>query len=132
VGNPYCGWCKVLAQFLQDHEELFARDYIDLKIDTMRMTHGRSGGRIPPAEGRPGRSLVRHFRRSGGQCWPPPSDRTENIGYPYQPDEVAHFVKAIRETRKSITDTELAAIETDLHDFRIKTRAKRRPNGNRK
>lgn len=41
VDTPYCGWCKVLSRFLADHEVLFDQDFIDLKIDTLRMTDGK-------------------------------------------------------------------------------------------
>ena len=119
VGNPYCGWCKVLAQFLQDHEELFAKDYIDLKIDTLRMTNGEEVAksyRPKNAQGVPWFVILDAnetvLATSVGQ--------NGNIGYPHQPDEVAHFVQMIRETRKLITDTQLASIETDLHAFRTK------------
>ncbi len=37
VGTPYCGWCNVLAQFVQDHAQSFETDYVDIKIDTLRM-----------------------------------------------------------------------------------------------
>ncbi len=119
VGNPYCGWCKVLGQFLQDHEELFARDYIDLKIDSLRMTNGEevaASHRPKDAQGDPWFVIL----DAAGTVLATSVGQNGNIGYPHQPDEVSHFVKMIRETRKLITDTELASIETDLHDFRIK------------
>ena len=45
VGTPYCGWCKILAQFVQDHQSLIAADYVDVKIDTMRMINGAKAPR---------------------------------------------------------------------------------------
>ncbi|MBC7966196.1 MAG: thioredoxin family protein, partial [Fuerstia sp.] len=51
VGTPYCGWCTVLAQFFQDHESLITTDYVDIKIDTMRMTNGEQvAARLAPGE----------------------------------------------------------------------------------
>jgi thioredoxin-related protein len=57
VGTPYCGWCNVLAQFVQDHQSLIATDYVDIKIDTTRMTNGEQvAARLSP-------------KKSGGVPW---------------------------------------------------------------
>lgn len=119
VGNPYCGWCKVLAQFLQDHDELFAKDYVDLKIDTVRMINGEnvaSSHRPKDCQGDPWFMILDGM----GNVLATSVGTNGNIGYPLQPDEVSHFVKMIRDTHRRITSEELASIETDLHDFRTK------------
>ena len=123
VGTPYCGWCNVLAQFVQDHESLFASDYVDIKIDTMRMTNGeQAAARLAPNE-------------SGGIPWMVILDASGkelasshgpdgNIGYPYQPNEIAHFMTMLRDTRKRLTDADLDAIAADLNEYRDKREAK--------
>jgi hypothetical protein len=51
VGTPYYGSCNVLAQFVQDHESLIATDYVDIKIDTVRMTNGEQvAAQLSPKE----------------------------------------------------------------------------------
>ena len=106
VGTPYCGWCNVLAQFVQDHESLIATDYVDIKIDTMRMTNGEQvAARLAPGE-------------SGGVPWMVILDASGkqvasshgpdgNIGYPFQPNEIAHFITMLRDTRTRLTDADL-------------------------
>lgn len=119
VGNPYCGWCTVLSQFLQDHEPVFARDYVDVKIDTLRMTNGEAvaeAHRPQDCQGIPWFVIL----DASGSVLQTSVGGNGNIGYPHEPAEVAHFVRMIRETRMTITDEELATIESDLHDYRIK------------
>ncbi len=117
VGSPYCGWCNVLAQFVQDHDALLATDYVDIKIDTIRMTNGEQvAGRLAA-------------QRNGGIPWMVILDSTGkelassfapdgNIGYPYQPNEISHFIAMIRETRKKLTDADLDRIAADLNAYR--------------
>ena len=125
VGTPYCGWCNVLAQFVQDHESLFAADYVDIKIDTMRMANGEQvAARLAPGEngGVPwmvildatGKELANSFGPDG------------NVGYPYQPNEIAHFITMLRESRKKLTDTDLEAIAADMNAYRDSREAKSR------
>ena len=123
VGTPYCGWCNVLAQFVHDHESLFATDFVDIKIDTMRMTNGeQAAARLAPSE-------------SGGVPWMVILDASGkelasshgpdgNIGYPYQPNEIAHFITMLRDTRKRLTDADLDSIAADLNAYRDKREAK--------
>lgn len=123
VGTPYCGWCNVLAQFVQDHESLFATDYVDIKIDTMRMTNGEQvAARLAPSEngGVPwmvildasGKELANSFGPDG------------NVGYPYQPNEIAHFITMLRESRKKLTDADLEIIAADMNSYRDNREAK--------
>ena len=123
VGTPYCGWCNVLAQFVQDHESLIATDYVDIKIDTMRMTNGeQAAARLAPGE-------------SGGVPWMVILDASGkqvasshgpdgNIGYPFQPNEIAHFITMLRDTRKRLTDADLDSIAADLNAYRDEREAK--------
>ena len=123
VGTPYCGWCNVLAQFVQDHESLIATDYVDIKIDTMRMTNGEQvAARLAPGE-------------SGGVPWMVILDASGkqvasshgpdgNIGYPFQPNEIAHFITMLRDTRKRLTDADLDIIAADLNSYRDQREAK--------
>ena len=117
VGSPYCGWCNVLAQFVQDHDALLTTDYVDIKIDTLRMTNGEQVAERLAAQkngGVPwmvildssGKELASSFAADG------------NIGYPYQPNEIAHFITMIRETRKKLTDADLDKFAADLNAYR--------------
>lgn len=123
VGDPYCGWCKVLSQFIQDHESLFAKDYVDIKIDTERMVNGEKvaeSHRPSGAQGHPWFVIL----DSSGKVLATSVSQKGNIGYPAAPDEIDHFMKMLRDTRQSISDDELTSIETDLNEFRIRRERK--------
>jgi thioredoxin-related protein len=125
VGTPYCGWCHVLAQFTQDHAELLSKDYVDIKIDTLRMTNGEAvASRYQPAA-----------KQSLGVPWFVILDETGktlatsvgpkgNIGYPFQAPEIDHFMGMLRETRQKLTDAELEQLQADLVAYREERESK--------
>lgn len=127
VGTPYCGWCHVLAQFTQDHAEVLSKDYVDIKIDTLRMTNGEAvASRYQPTA-----------RQSLGVPWFVILDETGktlassvgpngNIGYPYQAPEVDHFIGMLRGTREKLTDAELEQLRADLIAYREDRERKQR------
>lgn len=117
VGDPYCGWCKVLARFLDGHKETFDQDYVHLKIDILRMTHGKEvAARFQPGNdlGHPwmaildptGKALITSLGPQG------------NTGYPYEPPEIDHFLTMLTTTRKRLTDADLSTIRQHLNEFR--------------
>lgn len=124
VGSPYCGWCTILSQFMQDHQAVFATDYVDVKIDTMRMTNGEQvASRLEP-------------QGAGGIPWMvilDPSGKTlatsigpgGNIGYPYQPEEIEHFVSMLKATKNRLTDADIEAIVSDLNAYRVARETKK-------
>ncbi len=125
IGDPYCGWCTVLAQFMQDHEVLFAIDYIDVKIDTARMTGGKEvAARLNPQkdyQGRPWMVILDSSGKTIASSFSPEG----NIGYPCAPAEVAHFMTMLKETRQKLTDEDLQKIEADLNAYREQREAKK-------
>lgn len=123
VGDPYCGWCKVLSQFVQDHESLLAKDFVDVKIDTLRMSNGvkvSEAHRPPNANGHPWFIIM----GPAGEVLATSVSDKGNIGYPGAAEEIAHFMKMLRDTRKSLTDEDLTSLEADLNDFRIRREKK--------
>lgn len=118
VGNPYCGWCNILAQFMQDHSELFGKDYVDIKIDTLRMTNGEAvASRYQPAaENGLGVPWVVVLDESGKTLASSVGPKG-NIGYPYQLPEIEYFIGMLRETRQKLTDAELDQLRSDLVKF---------------
>ncbi len=117
VGTPYCGWCKVLAQFLQDHEGVFATDYVDLKLDTLRMTHGEQvAARFEPKGGGGIPWMV--ILDASGTVLTSSIGPDGNIGYPYKPEEISHFLTMLRETKQNLSDADLGQIEADLNRYR--------------
>lgn len=112
VGGPGCGWCVVLARYLDGQKELVAQDYIHLKLDS----------RMPEAE-----EVIGKLRekKEGGVPWMAilaadgetlvTSDGDEgNIGYPGEPESQVHWEHMLRTTRQRLTDDDLAALLAPL------------------
>lgn len=113
LSAPWCGWCHVLADFLDEHAELFDAHYVRLKIDLDRMDNAaavaarlrdESSGGIPwfavlDAQGRPAIT----------------SDGPEgNIGYPAREHEIAHFLTMLERSAPRMTAAERATIREAL------------------
>jgi hypothetical protein len=105
----------VLGEFLGRPKvrALMEKDFVELAIDTDRMTHGKEVYEQVKAG------------RSGGLPWLVVLDATGkelicgigeqgNIGAPVQPWECAHFVRMVRETRERLTDAEVQVIADEL------------------
>ena len=125
VGTPYCGWCNILASFMQDHESLLSRDYVDIKIDTMRMVNSEQvASLLAPQKngGVPWMVLLDPSGKELSSSFAPDG----NIGYPYQPEEIAYFISMLRSTRTNLTDDDLQTIAADLNAYRETQEAKRR------
>ncbi|MFM7166224.1 MAG: thioredoxin family protein [Planctomycetaceae bacterium] len=118
VGSPYCGWCTVLSRFMQQQQSVFAIDYVDLKIDTLRMLHGESvaaGLQPAGAEGIPWMVIL----DASGKTLATSIGPEGNIGYPYQPAEIAHFLSMLKSTRSRLTDAQLESIAAELTAWRV-------------
>jgi len=122
VGTPYCGWCRVLSRFVDANKEIFAKDYVHLKIDTQRMLHGKEiTERYRPSDklGVPwmvilddtGKSLINSLGPQG------------NTGYPSEPSEIDHFLTMLTTTRNKITNSDLFVLRERLsaaHEVRMR------------
>ncbi|MDB5348411.1 MAG: dsbH 2 [Schlesneria sp.] len=126
VGTPYCGWCHVLAQFTQDHASLLSKDYVDIKIDTLRMTNGEvvASRYQPAAEQSLGVPWFVILDESGKTLATSVGPKG-NIGYPFQAPEIDHFIGMLRETRQKLTDAELEQLRADLVTYREERESKK-------
>lgn len=118
VGNPYCRWCKVLTQFLSKHEPVLSRDFVDLKLDTMRMPHGQEvAARLRPSNisGVPWMVIL----DASGKVLSTSVGPGGNCGYPGEPAEIDHFLSMLAGTRQRLGDEDLQAIRADLDAYRI-------------
>jgi thiol-disulfide isomerase/thioredoxin len=118
VGTPYCGWCKVLDSFLLEHESLFARDFVDLRIDTMRMTGGEAvANRLKPGDslGIPWMVIL----DASGEVVANSVGPKGNIGYPVLLEEIDHFMSMLRGSATRMTPADMGEIRRALDDYRI-------------
>lgn len=119
-GAPWCGWCHRLDDWLLRPEiaKILGQDYLDVKIDVDRMTHGKE--------------VLTHYRESdkGGIPWfvmvnaegkelatsddPKAKGVNKNIGFPATTEEIAHFVTMLKATKKRMTDKDIEAVAASL------------------
>lgn len=118
VGNPYCGWCKVLTKFLDDHKAILGRDYIDLRVDVMRMEHGvEVAERYLPAgsQGDPWMVIL----DASGKVVANSVGKDGNIGYPLRKGEIDDFLSMLTATKQRLSDADLKQIRADLTAYRV-------------
>lgn len=114
-GAPWCGWCHRLEDWMarEDISPLLTKEFVDVKIDVdrtvggkemlERYSKGKSGG-IPwfvflDAEGK---AIVDSNAADG------------NVGFPAQPNEIAHFGAMLEKAAKKLTKGEIATIKGSL------------------
>ncbi len=110
--GPRCGWCTVLSRFVDDHADLFHKEFVYLKLDprlengdaVIERVHPTQQGGIPwfvflDADGKP---LITSDGPNG------------NIGYPGEPDSRVHFEKMLRTEPRHLTDADIASLIADL------------------
>jgi thioredoxin-related protein len=113
-GAPWCGWCHRLDDFLAQPEiaSLIGADYIDVKIDVDRMDNGKD-------------VLETNCKKQGGIPWTVILDAQGkalansdgpkgNIGFPYEPEEIEHFVGMLKQTARKLTAKQIEQVAEGL------------------
>jgi hypothetical protein len=111
--GAFCGPCILLSRFLDQHQALFAKDYVYIKLDS-RFKNGpdvlqrlrKEPWGIPwmvilEPDGQP---LINSTAADG------------NIGFPSTPGGIQHFEKMLRTTARRMTDAEINSLIDDLHN----------------
>jgi thioredoxin-related protein len=114
-GAPWCGWCHRLEDWLAEPEvaAILDHDYVVTKIDIDRMNDGKR--------------VMMQFRKSdsGGIPWYTILDskrnslatadgRGGNIGYPYRPEEIDHFLATVKSTSRKIDGEQIEKLHQSL------------------
>ena len=94
---PWCGWCHKLADWMAQPEiaAIFDREFVTVSVDIDRMTHGKEIlTRFRPSEkgGIPWFAVLDSKGKSLGDSDGPGGN---NIGYPFKPEEIDHFMTLI-------------------------------------
>lgn len=114
-GAPWCGWCHKLDAWLLKKEvaPIFSKDYVDLKIDQDRMTNAKE---VFVKYNKAGEGGIPWFviLDSNGKALITSDADKNNIGFPYEPNEIDHFVKMLNATRKKLTDDDVKALKISL------------------
>jgi len=120
-GAPWCGWCRHLENWAAQPSvaSLLAKDFVDLKIDTDRMTGGKE-------------VLAATCKEQGGIPWFAVLDASgqsladsglgaKNIGFPSTDDEIARFAELLNRVRRNLTEEDVTSIAASLKAWRSKT-----------
>jgi hypothetical protein len=124
-GAPWCGWCHQLEDWMAQPAvaTLLAKDFVDVKIDTDRMTGGKE-------------LLAAHCKEEGGIPWFTFTDDLgksladsglgeKNIGFPSKDEEIAQFTAMLNKAKRNLTDSDVATIAASLKAWREKSKPQR-------
>jgi thiol-disulfide isomerase/thioredoxin len=115
LGAPWCGWCHKLEKFFARPEiaEIVALDYVRVKIDVDRMTNGEAVHRRFRKEAKGGIPWF-WFMKPTGEVLATSDGKGGNIGHPYQPEEIAHFMEMVKKTATKATAEQWKTVEAAL------------------
>jgi thiol-disulfide isomerase/thioredoxin len=126
-GAPWCGWCHRLEDWMARPEvaALLGKAFVDVKVDIDRMDGAKAvyEARLQKAGHAAGGIPWFVFLDGQGEQLAESNGEKGNIGFPYQPDEIAHFVAMLRQAKARLTDADIAFLEKSLEDNRIATEA---------
>jgi uncharacterized protein YyaL (SSP411 family) len=113
-GAPWCGWCHKLEDWMarEDVAPLLAKEFYDLKIDTQRMTGGGEVAKRMGASG--GIPWFAFLDPKTGEILTTSDGPKGNVGFPYAPEEVEHFMAMLEKTATKLTKADRAAIQESL------------------
>jgi len=112
----------VLEEFLEENNRFFEPDYVPVKIDTLRMTHGAEVAR-KLRDGDGGIPWMAILDPDGKQLITADGPRG-NIGYPFEPHEIEHFIVMLKKTAKKLKSEEIGEVEKVLKNRARKLKEK--------
>jgi thiol-disulfide isomerase/thioredoxin len=130
-GAPWCGWCHKLEGWMEREHvaPLLAKQFVDLKIDTDRMLGGgdmlkalRKTAGLKEEGGIPW--FV--FLDADGKVLATSEGPKGNVGFPYQDEEIAHFVSMLETACKKLDADDIAKIREELAAVRREDEAKKK------
>ncbi len=112
---PWCGWCKRMDGYLAREDIALAMGsaFVTVKIDVERMTGGQQlAERLGQTEddGVPFFAIV----DGSGKTLATSRSAEGNVGFPVEPQEIAHFMTIVKETGKGLSDSQLETLKKGL------------------
>ena len=108
----WCGPCHLLARFLERHRSLWEKDYLWVRID--QRWHGSDEVMNEIKQGYRGGIPWVAILDSDAQVLATSDGPDGNIGFPSEQQGIDHFIEMIETTMQRMTETEVAALRTDL------------------
>ncbi len=121
-GAPWCPWCHQLDDWMRESavEALLGQDFVDVKIDTDRMTGGEellAAQRATAGVKASGIPWVVLLGADGAQLTT--SDGPDgNIGFPAKDEEIAWFGQMLGTARANLKDADIDALKALLVAWR--------------
>lgn len=114
-GAPWCGWCHRLEDFIARDEirRILERDFVDVKIDRDRMTHGNDV-EMRFRDGKLGGIPWIALLDAKGAALVTSDGPKGNVGFPAEPHEIEHFIDMLKSNAKRITAEQLDSLEAAL------------------
>jgi thioredoxin-related protein len=116
-GAPWCGWCHRLSDWIARPEvaAILDHDFIITKIDIDRMTGGKdvmNRYRSTSSGGIPWYTILDAKGKSLGTADGPEG----NIGYPFKPKEIDHFLTLVKGQGRHIEDRQVEQLRKSLEE----------------
>lgn len=108
----------MLEEFLERPKvaPLLAKEWVDVMIDTDRMTHGKKVMERLKGERQGGLPWMVVLDADGKELITSNDEKGGNIGAPAQPEEIAHFMTMLRTVKQHLTDAEVATVLAELNE----------------
>ena len=107
-GFKECGWCKILEKYHARPEvaQVLTNYYVLVKIDTKYMPDGNAVFSKLANPGAPSWVIITPDRKPIVDSYA----EGENVGYPLEPKETDHYLKALKKASPKITDAQLKTL----------------------
>ena len=115
-GSPTCGWCKYFEKYHVDPEvsPVIGKHVVLVKVDIvdnpggndMYLKHGVD-------RGVPAWSIL----NVEGKVLSHSGNGRENLGFPYEPDEIVRYFKAFKQACPKLTDAEVELLTKKLKEI---------------
>jgi len=130
-GAPWCPWCHRLEDWMARPEiaAVLGKEFVDVKIDTDRMQSGKDVYSQHLAMAGENESGIPWFvfLDADGKLLAHATGPKGNVGFPYQPDEVEHFVTMLNAVKQKLTEADVAMLRDSLDANRRAEEAKKKP-----
>ncbi len=118
-GSPTCGWCKLLEKYHADPEvsQLLAKHLVIVKVDIVENAGGQElYKKYGTDRGVPAWTIL----APDGTVLTDSGDGRDNVGFPAEPQEIAHYFKALRKACPKVSDEDVKLLTARLKDVRPK------------